>query len=333
MDPLTRIRERARQTRRRIVLPEYTEERMYAAAAYVLKEKIADIVMCGEPDVIRANARKAGLNPSEIEIIDHMKDPRRGEYVAEYLKLRSAKGVTPEQAEKVMSDSLFFGAMLVRKGLAEGSVAGALNSTPNVMRALIQIVRTAPGIKTVSSFFLMVTGNPQFGVDGVLIYADAGVVPDPTPEQLVDIAFASSQNCRMLLEAEPKIAMLSYSSKGSAAGPLVDKVVTATRLLKEAHPELLVDGELQADAALIPEVAKKKVGESPVAGKANILIFPDLNAGNIGYKLTERIGGAQAIGPLVQGTAKPGNDLSRGCSYMDIANVIAVTCLQAGTRG
>ena len=329
MDPLERIRRKARDLSRTIVLPEYQDERMYPAAAEAVREGIARIVICGETDVIRQGMARIGLRADEIGIVDHCADPNRPRYVAEYVRLRAHKGMTPAEAQAVLADSLYYGAMLVHMGVADGMVAGALNSTGNVLRALIQIVRPAPGIKTVSSFSLMATGKPQFGVDGALVYSDCGVVPDPTVEQLVDIAGCAAANCRMLLGAEPLVAMLSYSSKGSAKGPLVDKMVEATRLFRQKYPDVAVDGELQADSALIPAVAAKKVGPSPVAGKANVLIFPDLNAGNIAYKLTERIGGCQAIGPIVQGLAKPGNDLSRGCSVSDIVNQIAVTCVQS----
>ena len=328
MDPLEKIRQKARDLSRRIVLPEYQDERMYPAAAEAVRQGIARIVLCGETDVIERGMAKVGLRRDEVEIVDHCADPLRARYVAEYVKLRARKGMTEKEADTLLADSLFYGAMLVHMGVADGMVAGALNSTGNVLRALIQIVGPAPGIKTVSSFFLMATGKPQFGTDGVLIYADCGVVPDPTVEQLVDIAGCAAENFRKLLGDEPRVAMLSYSSKGSAKGPLVDKVVQATELFRKRYPQIAVDGELQADSALIPAVAAKKVGPSPVAGKANELIFPALNAGNIAYKLTERVGGAQAIGPVVQGLAKPGNDLSRGCSVSDIVNQIAVTCVQ-----
>ena len=329
MDPLGRIRQRAKSLGCRIVLPEYKDERMYGAAAEVVRSGLAKIVMCGEPETIASGAAKAGLDLKDIEVIDHLNDVNRAAYIAEYAKLRAHRGMTDQKAEGVLSDSLFYGAMLVRMDRADGMVAGARNSTSKVLRALIQIVGPAPGIRTVSSLFLMATGRPELGVDGLLVYADCGAVPNPDAKQLADIAGCAARSCRLLLEVEPRVAMLSYSSRGSAKGPLVDKVIHATSLFRERYPNIAVDGELQVDAALIPEVAARKVGKSPVAGKANVLIFPDLNAGNIAYKITERVGGAQAIGPIVQGLAKPGNDLSRGCGVSDIVNAVAVTCVQA----
>jgi len=329
VDPLARIRDRAKSLSCSIVLPEYKDERMYEAAAKVSASGIARIVFCGEADVVAPNVARAGLDPNDVSIVDHRTDEERPRYVEEYAKLRAHRGMTHDKADGVLSDSLFYGAMMVHMGRADGMVAGANNSTSKVLRSLIQIVGPAPGVRTVSSFFLMATGKPEFGIDGVLVYADCGVVPNPDVKQLADIAGCAAESCRLLLGAEPRVAMLSYSSRGSAHGPLVDKVIQATSLFRERYPGISVDGELQVDAALLPDVAARKVGESAVAGKANVLVFPDLNAGNIAYKITERIGGARAIGPLVQGLAKPGNDLSRGCNVDDIVNAVAVTCVQA----
>lgn len=329
MDPLKKIVEKAKNAKKTVVLPEADDARMLKAAEMATREDIADIVLLGDPDMIAAAAKKEGCDISKAKIIDHMKSSDMGDYIQEYTQLRKHKGMTEEKAAKIVADPLFYGALMVRKSAVDGMVAGAVNTTANVIRASVQVVGMPKGLKTVSSCFLMVLPEDTFGEDGSLIYADCGVVPDPSVEQLVDIAYAAGQSCRALLGVEPVIAMLAFSTYGSASHPIVDKVIEATKLAKEKYPNLVLDGEMQADSALIPAIGNKKAPGSPVAGKANTLIFPDLNAGNIAYKLTERLAKATAIGPLLQGVAKPVNDLSRGCSADDIYNTIAITVVEA----
>jgi len=329
VDPLVRIVSEARKNKKTVVLPEAEDARMLVAAAKATKEGIADIVLLGDPDKVSAQAKAEGVDLKGVRITDHLKSAELSTYANAYYELRKHKGVTQDQAATLMKDPLFYGAMMVRNNALDGMVAGAVNTTANVIRASVQIVGMPKGMKTVSSCFLMVLPTPEFGVDGSLIYSDCGVVPDPTAEQLVDIAAAAAQSCRALIGAEPVIAMLAFSTYGSASHPIVDKVIQATKLAKEKYPNLQIDGELQADSALIPSIGSKKAPGSPVAGKANTMIFPDLNAGNIAYKLTERLAKATAIGPLLQGVAKPVNDLSRGCSAEDIYNTIAITVVES----
>lgn len=329
MDPLVRIVNEARKDKKTVVLPEAEDVRMLVAAAKAVKEGIADMVLLGDPDKVSAQAKSEGVDLKGVNILDHVKSSEMGAYANDLFELRKHKGLTQDQAATFMKDPLFYGAMMVRNNALDGMVAGAVNTTANVIRASVQIVGMPKGIKTVSSCFLMVLPTSEFGVGGSLIYSDCGVVPDPTAEQLVDIAAAAAQSCRALLGVEPIIAMLAFSTYGSASHPIVDKVIQATKLAKERYPDLQIDGELQADSALIPAIGSKKAPGSTVAGKANTLIFPDLNAGNIAYKLTERLAKAIAIGPLLQGVAKPVNDLSRGCSAEDIYNTIAITVVEA----
>jgi phosphate acetyltransferase len=329
MDILERIRDKAKRLKRHICLPETYDDRVIECAAYLLKEKICAVTLIGESAKVASDAKRLGLDLSAASVVDHLKEPARKEYVAAYYELRKAKGMTPEEADKVMSQHIYYGAMCVSKGRCDGMTAGSTATTPDLMRAMLQVIRPRKNIKTVSSYFMMVTRVPEVGVNGTLIFSDAGLVPDPTPEQLVDIAASSADSCRKLLDAEPVVGFLSFSTKGSASHPLLDKVIAASKMFREKYPHIKSDGELQLDSAILPSVAARKCGTSGAAGKCNVLIFPDLNAGNIGYKLTERLGGATAIGPLVQGLAKPGNDLSRGCSVMDIVNAAAVACVQS----
>ena len=327
------IKEKAKLDLKTIVLPEASDIRILEAANIALKEGYANIVLLGNIDSINNMANENGLDISKAIIIDPINSEKKEFYAEKLYELRKEKGMTIESARELVNNEVYYGMMMVKLEEADGLVSGAIHSTSDTLRPALQILKTAPGTKLVSAFFLMVVPDCEYGENGVFIFGDSGLNQNPTSEELAYIAKSSSESFEKLVGKESKVAMLSYSTKGSAKSELTEKVINATNIAKDMFPELKLDGELQLDAAIVPEVAKSKAPGSDVAGRANTLIFPDLDAGNIGYKLVQRLGKAEAYGPLCQGIAKPVNDLSRGCSSEDVAGVIAITAVQAQQKG
>ena len=330
MDFIFEIRERARKSPQTIILPESTEERTLKAASIIISEKIANVLLLGKKEDILQHASQLNISNIEMaEFIDHTDVEVKKRYIPLMLELRAHKGLTEDKALASLDDPLTAAAVIIKAGDADGEVAGAINATGDVLRPAFQFVKTIPGIKVVSGAFIMLLPDKQFGENGMMVFADCAVHPDPDAEELAEIAISSYHTAKNIAGIEPVIAMLSFSTKGSASHPLVDKVVKATEIVKNMHPEIIIDGDLQADAAIIQKVGDSKAPGSKVAGRANVLVFPNLESGNISYKLVQRMAGAQAIGPVLQGMAAPINDLSRGCSVDDIINLVAITSLQA----
>lgn len=322
------IKERAKSNKKTIILPESMDRRTWVAAEQILKEGLANLIIIGTPEEVEKNSQ--GLDVSGATVINPFTYEKTQQYIDLFVELRKAKGMTPEKAkETILNDYAYYGCLMIKSGDADGMVSGACHSTANTLRPCLQVIKTKPGTKLVSAFFLMSVPNCEFGEEGTFVFADCGLNQNPTPEELAAIAESSAESFKLLTGKEPRVAMLSHSTKGSAKHPDVDKVVAATKIAQEANPELALDGELQLDAAIVPSVAASKAPGSKVAGKANVLIFPDLDAGNIGYKLVQRLAKAEAYGPMTQGIAKPVNDLSRGCSAEDIVGVVAITAVQA----
>ena len=333
MQLLESIKTKAKKENKTIVLPEGTEERTLKAADIILSEGIANIILLGNREEITSLAERSGLaSIGKATIIDPLTHDKKDFYAEMLYQIRKNKGLTLEEAGKLVEDPLYLATLLIKNGDADGEVAGAANATGNVLRPAFQIVKTLPGISVVSGAFIMILDDKQWGDDGILVFADCAVHPDPDAKQLAEIAVMTGKTTQAITGLEPRIAMLSFSTKGSASHPMCDKVIEATRLAREMDPSLKIDGELQADAAIVESIGKSKAPDSPIAGKANVLVFPSLEVGNIAYKLVQRLAGAEAVGPVLQGMAAPINDLSRGCSVDDIVNLVAITVNQAAGK-
>lgn len=331
MELIEQIKKKAAILSKRIVLPEGSEERTLRATEIILNENIAKIILLGDELEIRSKASALGVNIDKAKIVNPKTDSKRDDYADLMVQIRKGKGLIKSEALDLLNDPLYFGPVMIKAGDADGELAGAINATGDVLRPAFQFVKTLPGSSVVSGAFLMFV-DKKFGDDGVLVFADCAVMPDPDENQLAEIAVTSARTAKAIVGFEPKVALLSFSTHGSAQHSMVDKVIAATALAQQMAPDLLIDGELQLDAAIVPEVGKLKAPNSKVAGQANVLIFPTLEAGNIGYKLVQRFANAEAIGPVLQGMAAPINDLSRGCSVSDIVNMVAVTANQAGSN-
>lgn len=329
MNPLLRMKELVKSKKQRIVLPEGTDERVLEAARKATDEGVAEVTVLGDEEDIVKLAKKIGVSLEGIEIINPQKSPKREDYAKLLYELRKHKGMTPEEAYEKSASYLYYGVLMVYSGDADGEVSGATHPTSDTVRPALQLIKCSPDVELASAFFAMIVPDCPYGENGFFLFADSGMVVDPNPRELAQIAISTADTMKNLFGIEPKVALLSFSTKGSASHPLVDKVAEATRIARERRPDIILDGELQVDAAIIPWVAEKKAPGSPVGGKANVLIFPNLDAGNIAYKLVQRLAKAEAYGPILQGLKKPVNDLSRGCSASDIVNVITITAAQA----
>ena len=333
MELLEKIISNAKKHYKRIVLPEGAEDRTLKAADILIKESIAQIILLGNREEIMSKAKEFNLlNIEKATIIDPKNHAKKEEYINALVEIRKSKGLTKEEALKQIEDPLYLAVMMIKMGDADGEVAGAMNATGNVLRPALQIVKTLPGISVVSGAFIMILKDKTYGDDGMLVFADCAVHPNPTERELAEIAVATAKTTRAIVGIEPRVAMLSFSTKGSAKHELCDKVINATRIAKEIDPTIQIEGELQVDAAIVESIGKSKAPGSTIAGKANVLVFPDLQSGNISYKLVQRLAGAEAVGPVLQGMAAPINDLSRGCSVDDIVNLVAITVNQAASK-
>jgi len=331
MHLIDKIKAKAKTNLQTVVLPESYDERMFFAAEKIVEQGLAKIVLLGNPEKVKETATAKGIDLTGVEILQPSTSPKLESYIEKLVEIRKSKCLSREDAQRLLTapDNLYYAGMMVRMGDAGGCVAGATSTTGDVLRSAFHTIGTCCGIKTVSSFFLMITKDQKFGENGVILFADCAVNPNPDSQALAEIAVATARNCKSFLDVDARVAMLSFSTKGSASHPDIDKVSKAMEIARQIDPNIHIDGELQADAALIPSIGERKAPGSPVAGKANVMIFPDLDAGNIGYKLVERVAGAEAVGPIIQGLAKPVNDLSRGCSVDDIVSVVAITAVQA----